>query len=500
MDTDVKGQEKDGVMENVILTIIIPVYNKENLLRQCLDSFADETFAGKLEVLAIDDGSQDASLSILTEYSDRYPQIYRVISKENGGVGSVWNLGLQCASGKYVKEVDADDYVDTGVLKKLLVFLEDCHLDIVINPFRMVNETGICMRTFHMMGVEYGRGYAVDTLLDRLVFSVQSLTIRRGLFFEKGIQLEETRYYVDMQLVGEAVYYAETAAVLDGVLYYYRLNQAEQSVSLASYVKHAESFRRQAESSLERFERAQKEGISEARQKTMKSNACGYSAMLYTIYLMDREEDTTGQCRDFDGLLQDKYPLIYAETGKRPLIYCLREADFENVQDCKERLAGAIEELKRVNKGNVRLGDVCALGLGEKEDIAEYQRKKQSDRLKKHCEILNHWLMNLQKGSTVGRYLAELGFHKVAIYGFGDLGQRLYQELLSGEVQVVYGMDRRVVSEDPAFTILTAPDAAREVDAVIVTAMIAFPGIAATLRETLNCPIISLEDVIYRSC
>lgn len=487
-------------METVVLTIIIPVYNKEDLLRQCLDSFANESFAGRLEVLAVDDGSQDASLSILQEYCGRYPQIFRVISKENGGVGSVWNLGLQCASGKYVREVDADDYVDTGALEKLLVFLEDCRSDIVITPFRVVNEMGICMRTFRMMGVEYGREYAADTLLDRLVFSVHGLTIRRELFSEKRIQLEETRYYVDMQLVSEMIYYAETAVVLDCYLYYYRANQAEQSVSLSNYVKHTESFKRQAESSLMRFDRAREEGISEARQKVMKRNACQHSATLYTLYLMDREKDTSGQCRAFDDLLRDRYPLVYDETGKRPLIRCLREADFENTQECKRRLAGAVEELKRIYKDNVGLGDVCALGLGEKEDIAGYQQKKQVDRIKKHCEILNHWLMNLQKGSTVGRYLAKLGFHKVAIYGFGDLGQRLYQELLSGEVQVVYGMDRRVVSEDPAFTILTAPDASREVDAVIVTAVIAFTGIAATLRETLNCPIISLEDVIYRSC
>ena len=126
-------------MENRILTVIIPIYNKQNLLRQCLDSFAVKSFTGRLEVLAIDDGSSDASLSIALEYNMVYPEIFKVIHKENGGVGSVMNTGLKNASGKYIKEVDADDYVHSDAMEDLLNFLGQCDSDMVLNPFEEVD-------------------------------------------------------------------------------------------------------------------------------------------------------------------------------------------------------------------------------------------------------------------------------------------------------------------------------------------------------------------------
>lgn len=486
-------------MKEALLTIIIPIYNKEMLLRQCLDSFANKKFEGRLEVLAIDDGSGDSSLSIASEYGSRYPEIYQVIEKENGGVGSVMNLGLQYATGKYIKEVDADDYVDTEALERLLDFLEECNSDIVITPFKMVNEAGIHIKMHPMLGVEYGREYLIDMLLGRVEISIQSLTIRRMLLLDRQIQLEETRYYVDMQLISESIYYAETGTVYDCILYYYRINQTEQSVSLESYIKNRENFRRQTELSLERFCRAQRNNLSEAKKRTMKGGACGYSAMLYTIYLMNKSDKSNEECKAFDAALKEKYPVVYDELGNRKLIQDLREKEFENMADCQAKVVRVVEELKMISGGNISLGDICALELGEGSSISRFKQKKQSDKFREHFQILNHWFMNYQKGNTVGQYLLRRGYNKIAIYGFGALGERLYQELLDSEVSVVYGIDRKVVSEDTDFTIVPSPDTSKEVDAIIITAITDFIDIATDLREKVKCPIISLEEAIYES-
>ena len=69
-------------MTDIILTVIVPVYNKEDLLRQCMDSFAYEEFGGALEVIVIDDGSTDSSYSIILEYAKRFPQIFFPVCKE----------------------------------------------------------------------------------------------------------------------------------------------------------------------------------------------------------------------------------------------------------------------------------------------------------------------------------------------------------------------------------------------------------------------------------
>ena len=97
-----------------ILSIIVPTYNMEKYLERCLSSLivSDEQMA-MLEVLVINDGSKDRSSEIAHGYESRYPDTFRVIDKTNGHYGSCVNRGLQEATGKYVKVLDADDWFNT---------------------------------------------------------------------------------------------------------------------------------------------------------------------------------------------------------------------------------------------------------------------------------------------------------------------------------------------------------------------------------------------------
>ena len=90
-------------------SVIIPVYNAARTLRRCLDSLVDQSF-DDYELLLINDGSTDGSDAICREYANVYPCI-RYFAKENGGVSSARNLGLEQAKGEYILFVDSDDYV-----------------------------------------------------------------------------------------------------------------------------------------------------------------------------------------------------------------------------------------------------------------------------------------------------------------------------------------------------------------------------------------------------
>jgi glycosyltransferase involved in cell wall biosynthesis len=90
------------------ISIIIPVYNAENYLEECLLSISQQTF-GDFEILAINDGSTDRSLEILKKYQAKEPRL-QVISQENKGVSAARNLGLDNAKGEYIAFVDADDF------------------------------------------------------------------------------------------------------------------------------------------------------------------------------------------------------------------------------------------------------------------------------------------------------------------------------------------------------------------------------------------------------
>lgn len=100
------------------ISVILPIYNSERFLHHCIDSILAQTFTD-WELLLIDDGSKDASGSICDKYAAKDERI-RVFHKENGGVSSARNLGLDHAKGEYVVFVDSDDWVDDSYLNCLL--------------------------------------------------------------------------------------------------------------------------------------------------------------------------------------------------------------------------------------------------------------------------------------------------------------------------------------------------------------------------------------------
>ena len=115
-----------------ILTVTVPSYNVEKFLENTLDSFVDERVLDDIEVLIVDDGSKDKTAEIGRKYEEKYPDTFRVISKENGGHGSTINRGIGEAKGKYFKVVDGDDWVDQDGFAELIQRLKTCDADYVL--------------------------------------------------------------------------------------------------------------------------------------------------------------------------------------------------------------------------------------------------------------------------------------------------------------------------------------------------------------------------------
>ena len=88
------------------ISIIIPIYNVEKYLRECLDSIVNQTL-GDVEILCVNDGSPDNSLKILEEYAEKDKRI-KIINKENGGYASAINAGLEVAEGEFIQIVESD--------------------------------------------------------------------------------------------------------------------------------------------------------------------------------------------------------------------------------------------------------------------------------------------------------------------------------------------------------------------------------------------------------
>lgn len=111
------------------VTVIVPVYNTEKYLHECVRSIADQTFRD-LEILLIDDGSTDGSGELCDHFAQEDTRI-RVIHKQNGGAASARNLGIDKATGEYVMFVDADDWLDTDAIEALVAYADANQTDVL---------------------------------------------------------------------------------------------------------------------------------------------------------------------------------------------------------------------------------------------------------------------------------------------------------------------------------------------------------------------------------
>lgn len=123
------------------ISVIVPVYNAERYIRQCLDSILTQDFAD-FELMIVDDGSTDSSLELCKDYSEKDSRI-RLFHKENAGPSSARNFALTRANGEYLLFLDSDDYwLDNSCLGRLYQIALDNNLDIVRGELKQVDEKG----------------------------------------------------------------------------------------------------------------------------------------------------------------------------------------------------------------------------------------------------------------------------------------------------------------------------------------------------------------------
>lgn len=113
------------------VSVIIPVYNGERYLRQCIESLLVQTLKN-IEIICIDDGSTDSSLLILQEYEHQYPGKFVILSQRNSGAGCARNKGMEVARGRYLSFLDADDFFEKEMLKHASLYCEENNLDFCV--------------------------------------------------------------------------------------------------------------------------------------------------------------------------------------------------------------------------------------------------------------------------------------------------------------------------------------------------------------------------------
>lgn len=211
------------------VSVIVPVYNVEKYLPQCLDSLLSQSYY-YWEAILIDDGSSDLSSKICDQYAN-LDNRFRVVHKENGGAASAKNVGLDCVTGEYVAFIDSDDYVEARWLEKILMIAEEKKADIVEFDFDQVYRTySICVNGYpdllkEFTAEEYLAQYLsnwTSSLFCNKIFNVQIL---------KNVRFRKERRCIDDEFFTyKVVSDAKKIVRINDVLYHYR-QRASSAVS-----------------------------------------------------------------------------------------------------------------------------------------------------------------------------------------------------------------------------------------------------------------------------
>lgn len=194
-------------------SIIVPVFNTEHYLKKCLDSILNQSFVD-FELILIDDGSKDNSLAICKEY-ERLDDRVRVIHKENGGVSSARNLGIENSKGEKILFFDSDDFVEPNTLEIIDKFDTDL---IVYNSIVELNKKII----INKKTLEYD--FFCGQLTDELLFSPCNKVFLTKIIKENSIRFDENiSIGEDMLFSYDYIKYIDSVQIIKDKLYHYEI-------------------------------------------------------------------------------------------------------------------------------------------------------------------------------------------------------------------------------------------------------------------------------------
>lgn len=213
------------------ISVIVPVYNVEKYLDKCLSSLINQTYKD-VEIILINDGSQDSSLEICQAYREKDSRIV-IVNQSNKGPSAARNAGIMMSTSEYITFVDSDDWIDKSMLEKMISAAEDSRADLVLCG--MIDELDGDKKAKCKVGIESGYYNEIDDLiLEFICPKKMTLPIgpvcklyRRKLIISNDIKFREDLHYgedyvfnIEYLLISSSIY-----SLNEDLLYFYRNNQ-----------------------------------------------------------------------------------------------------------------------------------------------------------------------------------------------------------------------------------------------------------------------------------
>jgi len=211
-------------MPQSLISVIVPIYNVEDYIEECLKSIAQQNYSN-YEVILINDGSTDDSMKVVSLFIESNSEKFRLYHKENGGLSDARNFGLNKAKGEFVVFIDSDDYIAPTMLSTVGNAAQESKSDIVCFALAEVSEQGNKIRYIPANSTLSIGTYALSDAKNLISSSLPNACnklIRKSLFTQNNIQFPVGLWYEDLAINPKLFFFANSITFIEDELYFYR--------------------------------------------------------------------------------------------------------------------------------------------------------------------------------------------------------------------------------------------------------------------------------------
>lgn len=434
-------EEQEPLVTVVTVTYNVITMGREKTFRQCIESIHEQTYS-RIEHLVIDGNSNDGTLEIIQEYADK--GWLRYISEPDQGVWDAMRKGMQEAKGKYINFLNTDDLFARKESVALAVGeLQKQNADYFFSLTNRIEKDGDAESAKPLLDY-YGNE---ETVWWGKGMCHQSMYVKTDVMKEMDTFNADIDISFDNYLMLQLVFNKKKAAYLEMPLVTFRMG-----------------------------------GISAAEDVQDTFAAYFYECCGKKFGM------TLGECRS-----------IW-------LLKCLEEKDLQyNLRllqkiDRREWRDYFAEQLIKLIPG----AQTSSLDNGLEESrmafdkLSEQYRRleKRSNKFVDYFKVLNLWMKKKKEHISVHGYLAGLGIRRIAVYGVGELGERLYEELENSDIEIAYGIDNNTSRNYHQLPVRSLTQDLEEVQVIIVTPVADYEDIRSRIKQVTDCTVISLKDII----
>lgn len=212
-------------MGDITVSVIIPVFNSEKYIEECIESVYVQSFTN-YELIVVDDGSTDNSINVINSIKCKHPNM-QVINKKNGGPGSARNVGLKASRGEYIYYLDSDDVLESNMLEICISKMKEHNTDLLVFQARIFGEIkGKDTNQYIYSGwcEDINKTITGDVFIEKYyrkipLLNTPMMVARREFLISSNLFYKENTYYEDLEYYYRLMSYSPTIILIDSILY-----------------------------------------------------------------------------------------------------------------------------------------------------------------------------------------------------------------------------------------------------------------------------------------